>query len=85
MDDHSNFNSSPFLLTFILVPSLKAPEKPREISDGENSLRDAEKILEEIAVEFERDPSLEELAEHMDMSSYELAETLKTSVFFCEI
>lgn len=37
------------------------------------------KVLDNLGQEFERDPSLEELAEHMDMSSYELAETLKTS------
>ena len=37
------------------------------------------KVLDNLGQEFERDPSLEELAEHMDMSSQELAETLKTS------
>ncbi len=37
------------------------------------------KVLDNLGQEFERDPSLEELADHMDMSSYELAETLKTS------
>lgn len=37
------------------------------------------KVLENLGQEFERDPSLEELAEHMDMSSSELADTLKTS------
>jgi len=37
------------------------------------------KVLDNLGQEFEREPSLEELAEHMDMSSYELAETLKTS------
>ena len=37
------------------------------------------KVLDNLGQEFERDPSLEELAEHMDMSSYELSETLKTS------
>lgn len=37
------------------------------------------KVLDNLGQEFERDPSLEELAEHMDMSSFELAETLKTS------
>ena len=37
------------------------------------------KVLDNLGQEFERDPSLEELAEHMDMSSQELADTLKTS------
>lgn len=37
------------------------------------------KVLENLGQEFERDPSLEELAEHMNMSSSELADTLKTS------
>jgi len=37
------------------------------------------KVLDNLGQEFEREPSLEELAEHMNMSSYELAETLKTS------
>ncbi len=37
------------------------------------------KVLENLGQEFERDPSLEELATHMNMSSSELADTLKTS------
>jgi len=37
------------------------------------------KALDDLGQQFEREPSLDELAEKMDMSTYELAETLKTS------
>ncbi|MCD6166946.1 RNA polymerase subunit sigma [candidate division KSB1 bacterium] len=37
------------------------------------------KALNDLGQEYEREPSLGELAERMEMSTYELAETLKTS------
>jgi len=37
------------------------------------------KVLDDLGQQYEREPSLDELAERLDMSPYELAETLKTS------